>query len=278
MTRRLFQPAAGSCAHIWGCVRDSSTSAESTDIARGNLRHMPELPETTRRDQELDRIRATYARYSREGRSRLWDSANRGYARILRDRDTALVDLLRQSQPADGAGRVLDVGCGDGRLAGAAGAAAMPIDLWVGVDLDPSSLSTAAVAHPWAIFVEGSADALPFPPGSFDVVVASTLFSSLPSADLESDVALEISRVLRPGGWLIWYDLRYDNPWNGAVHCVSRRRIGELFSGWTAELRALTLVPPIARRLGPLTSVGYPVLHAVPALRSHLVGVLQRPS
>lgn len=239
---------------------------------------MPKATETTHRDQELEAIRQTYARYSREGRSRLWESSNRGYARMARDREAALVILLSQTQRNAGSGRVLDLGCGDGRLAGVIRAAGVPVDLWVGVDLDPASASTAAAAHPWAIFLEGSADGLPFPPGSFDVVVASTLFSSLPSADLESDVASEIGRVLRPAGWLIWYDLRYDNPWNRAVHSVSRKHIGQLFPGWQGKLRALTLVPPIARRLGPLTPAAYPVLHAVPALRSHLAGILQRPS
>ena len=108
-------------------------------------------------------------------------------------------------------------------------------------------------------------------------MAAITLFSSLPTANMEDGVAREIGRVLRPGGWLIWYDLRRDNPWNPAVHGITRRAASS-FSGMEAELRSFTLAPPIARRLGPVTPVAYPLLHAIPSLRSHLIGRLQCPA
>lgn len=230
----------------------------------------------TRREEELARVRETYARYVREGRNRLWDPANPGYARMTRDRDAALVDILRRVLPSDGSGTALDLGCGNGRLAQVAREAELPIRSWIGVDLDADSVAAAAEAHPWADFIEASADALPWPEGAFDVVVATTLFSSFPSADLEVAVAGEIGRVLRPGGALVWYDLRYDNPSNRDVHGITSRRLAELFPGWSMELRSITLVPPVARRLGRITAPLYSVLHAMPALRSHLVGVLRR--
>ncbi|MCA1570295.1 MAG: hypothetical protein LC798_08260 [Chloroflexi bacterium] len=57
------------------------------------------------------------------------------------------------------------------------------------------------------------------------------LFSSLPSRDLEVAAANEVARVLAPGGWLIWYDLRYDNPTNPAVHGIGRSGLRRLFPG-----------------------------------------------
>ena len=42
----------------------------------------------------------------------------------------------------------------------------------------------------------------------------------------------EIIRVMRPGGWLVWFDLRYDNPWNAGVHGLSKGRLAQLFPGW----------------------------------------------
>jgi hypothetical protein len=108
-------------------------------------------------------------------------------------------------------------------------------------------------------------------------VAAITLFSSLPTTDLEMSVAREVARVVRPGGAVIWYDLRYQSPWNRAVHALDEERISRLFPGWKRGLRPFSLLPPLARRLGRATPVLYPILHAVPALRSHLIGVLQRP-
>ena len=123
-----------------------------------------------------------------------------------------------------------------------------------------------------------SADALPFEDRAFDVVSAITLMSSLPTDRLESDTAREIARVTRPGGWLIWFDLRYDNPTNPAVHGIDRRRLEPLFPGWAQELRTSTVLPPLARRLGPSTPFLYPLLELVPPLRSHLIGRLRCPT
>jgi glycosyltransferase involved in cell wall biosynthesis/SAM-dependent methyltransferase len=228
------------------------------------------------RGAALEAIKQTYQRYDDQDRGRLWDPSNRGYARMTAERDARLVTLLRRSLPAEG-GRVLDLGCGTGELAGAAQAAGIPTD-WTGADLRPEAVARAAASHPWAHFVEASGDALPFDTGAFDVVVASTLFSSLPTAALERDVAAEASRVLRPGGWLLWYDLRYDNPRNPAVHGLDSARVAGLFPGFARELEPMTLLPPLSRRLGPMTPVLYPLLNAVPQLRSHLIGRLRRPA
>ena len=226
------------------------------------------------RNLELDRIRHAYADYDRTHRAHLWDPRNRGYARMSADRDAELVHLLRSSSPRGGA--VLDLGCGTGELAGAAQGIDSGVQ-WTGVDLLAAAVRTATERYPWAHFLEAPADRLPFDDETFDVAVAATLFSSLPSPEMEVDVAAEVRRVLRPGGWLIWYDLRYANPTNPSVHGLGRARLQTLFPGWNGRLRSITLLPPIARRLGRGTQVLYPLLDSVPPLRSHLIGRLQRP-
>lgn len=227
------------------------------------------------REEALEKIRQSYRGYRDQGRDRLWNAANPGYARLTRDRNRALVELLQSLLPARG--RVLDLGCGPGDLADVVRAHVGDVS-WTGVDLLPESLVEARRLRPWATWVEASADRLPFADASFNVVVAATLFSSLPTPELERAVATEIGRVLRSSGSLVWYDLRYDNPGNPAVHGIHAERLGELFPSWPMQLRSLTLIPPVARRLGPATPVLYPMLHAVPLLRSHFVGALRRPS
>jgi ubiquinone/menaquinone biosynthesis C-methylase UbiE len=193
---------------------------------------------------------------------------------MSRDRDRILIDLVRRSVPAGGS--VLDIGCGPGSLADLV-AGEVPNLSWTGVDLLPEAITEAREQRPWATWIEASADALPIGNASIDVVVASTLFSSLPSGQLERDAAAEVGRVLRPGGWLVWYDLRYGNPGNRSVHGLGQNAVRHLFPGWRAELRPVTLIPPLARRLGSLTGVLYGPLERLPFLRSHLVGRLRRP-
>ncbi len=183
---------------------------------------------------------------------------------------------MADSLPVDG--RVLDLGSGDGRFAVVARDAGLRVGSWLGVDLDPLAISRASELAPFATFVEASADRLPLDDASVDVVVASTMFSSLPSPALEVAIAGEIARVLVPRGSLVWYDLRYDNPFNSAVHGIQTTRLAELFPGWSREVRSITLLPPLDRRLGPTTTVTYPLLELAPFLRSHLIGRLERPA
>jgi SAM-dependent methyltransferase len=224
---------------------------------------------------EEQRIRDVYRSYETEGRDRLWDMRNRGFARLIQERDIRIRDLVARSLPGSG-GTLLDVGCGDGALI-ASIAGRWPDVTCTGLDLQPERIDEARVSVPDATFIVGSADALPFDDEAFDVVTAITLMSSLPG-DMEVDAAREIARVTRPGGWLVWFDLRYGNPSNPAVHGIDGRRLERLFPGWTRELRSTTLIPPIARRLGPTTPVLYPILVAIPPLRSHLVGRLRCPT
>ena len=147
------------------------------------------------RDAELARIRATYEEYRAGGRDRLWQADNPGYARMSSERTRALVSLVRQSLSSGGS--ILDLGCGSGDLFADVRAAGIDVE-WTGMDLLPASLETAIGRYPQAHWIEGSADEVPMADGSVDMVIASTLFSSLPSPAFEERVAHEVRRVLRP--------------------------------------------------------------------------------
>jgi SAM-dependent methyltransferase len=108
-------------------------------------------------------------------------------------------------------GRVLDVGCGPGHLANRL---ARDHGLEVtGLDLDPMMVERAranavqtVVAERRPTFVVGGVAALPFPEGSFDLVVSS--LSMHHWADATTGLA-EIGRVLRPGGRAVIWDIRH---------------------------------------------------------------------
>jgi hypothetical protein len=56
------------------------------------------------------------------------------------------------------------------------------------------------------------------------------------------NVARSMIRVLRPGGAVIWYDIRYPNPWNHHLRALTKGRIRRLFrlAGWRlASVRSL---------------------------------------
>jgi ubiquinone/menaquinone biosynthesis C-methylase UbiE len=226
---------------------------------------------------ETDRITRAYKELEDRGGSR-WDLRNRGNKSILAERRRLTRAVLqRKGWVPLGDRRVLEVGSGGGgELAWLQELGASASRL-VGVDLLPDRVAAARNAYPQIEFQAGNAEHLSFPDASFDVVLAITVFSSIFEPVMAANVAGEIERVLRPGGALLWYDFRYDNPSNRDVHGVREQEVHKLFPGLEGELLGLTLLPPLARRLGPMTIVAYPVLSRIPRLRSHLLGLLQKP-
>jgi ubiquinone/menaquinone biosynthesis C-methylase UbiE len=172
--------------------------------------------------------------------------------------------------------RVLDVGCGRGDwLVWLRGLGVADHNLH-GVDLLADRIASAQKAHPTFAFVQANAEEFDGDDASFDLVVCSTLFSSILDPGMATRVARNIDRILAPGGAIIWYDFRYRNPGNPHTRPMTRPRIKALFEALEPDLHSLTLVPPLARRLGPAAGALYPLLAAIPPLRSHLAGLLSR--
>lgn len=116
-----------------------------------------------------------------------------------------LQDVARLLAARPGA-RVLDVGCGAGHLSFAMAPHAASV---VALDLSPRMLGVVADAARERglgnlLVREGSAAALPFADGFFDVV--ATRFSAHHWADLDAGLR-EMRRVLRPGGLCVAIDI-----------------------------------------------------------------------
>lgn len=98
--------------------------------------------------------------------------------------------------------RVLDVGCGTGVVARRAALAVGARGQVVGVDLNEGMLRVAGRAAPAGAPVswrQGNATSLPFPDGSFDVVLSQQMLQFVPEP---SRAVAEMHRVLTPGGRL----------------------------------------------------------------------------
>ncbi|HXF83326.1 MAG TPA: methyltransferase domain-containing protein [bacterium] len=101
--------------------------------------------------------------------------------------------------------QVLEVGSGRGGGAAYLARAFRP-RVFVGVDLSPRAASLCRRRVTGAAFLAGNAQALPFPGGVFDAVI--NVESSHCYADMAAFVR-EVYRVLRPGGVLLYADLRF---------------------------------------------------------------------
>ena len=93
-----------------------------------------------------------------------------------------------------GAGRVLDLGCGDGQIARALASTGVSV---VGVDPTTNQIDVAAERAGGPVFAQAGAAVLPFSDGAFDGVIACLVFEHIDDVDAAIG---EVSRVLRPGG------------------------------------------------------------------------------
>src|SRR5262245_30505393 len=143
-----------------------------------------------------------------------------------------------------------------------------------GIELDADRAAVARDAFPAADLRIGDASHLPWPDGYFRLIVASTVFSSILDTGYRRRVAADVARALAPGGALLWYDLRVNNPRNANVRRVDRSELRALFPGLTGAIRSVTLAPPLARVLIPRMVFLARILEAIPLTRTHLLAVL----
>jgi SAM-dependent methyltransferase len=220
---------------------------------------------------ELQRIAERYAR--REAGDR-YSLLRPEVWQMWQERQRVLLKLLarRPGQPAEW--RATEVGCGaGGNLLDLLRLGLMPAHL-TGVELLPERLAAARAALPEGVtLLAGDASAAPVAPGSQDLVLQSTVFSSILDDALQQRVADAMWRWLKPGGAVVWYDFTVNNPRNPDVRGVPLRRVRALFPQGHFTARRVTLAPPLARAL----PAAYGLLNAVPWLRTHRLVLIEKP-
>ena len=106
------------------------------------------------------------------------------------------------------------------------------------------------------------ARALPFADDRFGLVTLVTVLSSMGDGAAVAAALREARRVTAPDGLVLCYEPRPPTPLNRRTRRISRRELERCLGPVTAQ-RALTGLPPLARRLGRATPRFYPLLSAI---------------
>ena len=233
------------------------------------------MTESSAPQSEEQRIRSVYAGRTDTAKYSWFSS---GQQLMLHGAARALLDALRRAGVSRlDEMRVLEIGCGSGHWLRELVQWGVRPDRLVGIDLIAERLGDArARCAPGVRLATASAAALPFADGAFDIVLQSTVLTSVLDATVRERIAAEMMRVLRPDGFVLWYDFLVDNPRNRDVRGVDRRELSRLYPGWTLDLRRVTLAPPLARYLAPRMWTLAAALTALPFLCTHYAGTLRR--
>lgn len=192
-------------------------------------------------------------------------------------RTRALSRLLASTVGTDlGKVRVIDVGCGTGSfLRQLIDWGATPAHL-TGTELQQDRLDLARPRSPPEVHWHcGPLSALPA--AHADLVSANTVMSSVLDPELRQRLAADMWRVLKPGGWCLVFDFRYNNPRNPHVRKVTRAELDSYWAGQRRHYQTLLLAPPIGRALAALPVLVTEALAALaPPLRSHFMYMVQK--
>ncbi len=132
------------------------------------------------------------------------------YDRRFRDQEAAGLDVHGEAGfvAALAPGRVLDAGCGTGRVAIELARRQIPV---VGVDVDPEMLHSARTKAPEIDWRLGDLATVALPEDHFDVVVMAGNVMIFVEPGAEAAVVANLAPALVPGGALVaGFQLRHD--------------------------------------------------------------------
>jgi ubiquinone/menaquinone biosynthesis C-methylase UbiE len=224
---------------------------------------------------EIARMRAAYGRVARMAESGAYSLANPAYLFAIQGRQRALLAALRREELWPLADKdLLELGCGTGGvLLELLGYGADPRRLH-GCDLLAERVAAAHKRLPHLPVSCASGARLPYPDRSFDLVLQFTVFSSILDRGICYTVSNEMSRVVRPGGAILWYDF-WINPVNKQTRGIRPDEIRSYFPHSRFSFERITLAPPLARRLVPLTWTGARLLEQLRLFNTHYLAIIR---
>ena len=168
--------------------------------------------------------------------------------------------------------RVLEVGCGSGDDLLNLIRIGVDPDNIVGYELLEERAEAARHRLPDAVRIEcADASTADVPDAWFDIVMASTVFTSLLDDGFQQRLADRMWAAVRPGGGVLWFDFVVDYPRNRVVRGVPLKRVRELFPQGRVTSQRLWLAPPIARAAIRVHPSLYTALNVLRPLRTHVL-------
>jgi SAM-dependent methyltransferase len=225
---------------------------------------------------ETERIRSAYAKRTSRSVYSMFEPAQMLAAQ---ERETKLLKRLGAYgfQSTFEKARILEIVCGTGFwLREFLRWGALPENIF-GIDLLPERIAVARCLCPSAVTLTcQSATDLRSLPCSFDLILQSTVFTSILEQQMKKQIASEMLRVLSPSGLIVWYDFHFSNPTNPDVRGIKRREIEELFPGCHIRLERMTLAPPLGRPIARVSTTLYRAASAIKLLCTHYLGIIRK--
>ncbi len=228
---------------------------------------------------DITRLRDEYEdRKHRLAESDIYSLFNRANLFIVQGRQREVLRVLKKNGITDLSDlKILEMGCGGGGvLTEVLGFGASPENLY-GVDLLFDRLLYAHHILPGSGFANADGQSLPYPSGTFDLVLQYTAISSILDSEIRRNICADMLRVVKPGRLILSYDF-WLNPINPQTRGIRPAEIKRLFPDCHYEFHRITLAPPIARALVPLSWLLCAFLEKLKIFNTHYLVAIRPPT
>jgi ubiquinone/menaquinone biosynthesis C-methylase UbiE len=225
---------------------------------------------------DVDRMRKEYQeRDNNAGLRDLYSLSNPAYRFMKSQLSKKIANQICKSNSNFADLKLLEIGCGNGNVM--YDISELGIRDLLGVDIIHKRVRQAHDKYPGFLFICADGQSLPFVTGSYDVVIQFTAFSSVLDPYLKKEISRDMLRVVRSTGLILWYDF-WLNPINRQTRGIRPAEIRQLFPHCTYEFHKITLAPPIARRIVPISRTLSLFLENLKLFNSHyLVAIKPNP-
>jgi ubiquinone/menaquinone biosynthesis C-methylase UbiE len=225
---------------------------------------------------ELKRLRAEYKnREQRLANKSIYSLFNIGYLFMIQQRQRDTLSLLCKLGFSNlKSQRILEVGCGRGGVLLEYLQYGIKASWLHGCDLLEDRLNDAHTILPHLPLICADGQNLPYQAQSFDIELQYTVFSSILDNRVKTNLAKEMLRTLKPSGLILWYDFWF-NPTNPQAHGIRPTEIRRLFPGCQYTFRKITLAPPLARYIVPLSWGLAHLMESLQVFNSHYLAIIR---
>src|SRR5262245_2621361 len=154
-------------------------------------------------------IQEFYVNYDRDNKYELrYGYINPVAAAYWRSRDELVMEsVLSRFDTLNKPLRVLEVGAGHGHELAKFASLGIPQSHLTSIDLVFHRVKQAKSNYPCMGFSQQDATCLAFPDKTFDIVCQFLCVVQALSRELQQSICQEMTRVLKPGGIIIWFDI-----------------------------------------------------------------------
>lgn len=229
-------------------------------------------------DNEMERLEEVYKDRKEKNLSTRYSLFQKGTLQQIQERERVLLEMLKKTIGTSVVDkRVLDIGCGDGGTLFPMLYYGFQAENCFGIDLQADRINQARKKLPNMIFACCSAEDIPFEKGKFDLVMTFTCLTMIIDKKIRETVCRQVLEMLKPGGWILNYEPRVNNPRYPSIKAVSLNELKGYFPGLKYFSKTLTLVPPLGRAVGKHSVTVCNLLSIFPFLRTHRMTMFQKP-